>query len=77
MCSKGGHQILTKCSWEIEHVTAMIQYGKPCSNIDERCNDILSKLDSLSTEEFNEIEKEQFLIFRGRMLLNKGTILLV
>ena len=76
MCSKGGHQILTKCSWEIEHVTAMIQYGKLCPNIDERCNDILNTLDSLSTEEFNEIEKEQFLIFRGRMLLNKGTILL-
>lgn len=76
MCSKSGHQSLSKCSWEIEHVTAMIQYEKPCSNIDERCNDIINKLDSLSTEEFNEIEKEQLLILRGRMLLNKGTILM-
>jgi tetratricopeptide (TPR) repeat protein len=76
MCAKGGQPNLTKCSWEIEHVTAMIQYEKPCSNIDQRCNDILNKLDSLSTEEFNEIEKEQFLIFRGRMLLNKSKILL-
>jgi len=76
MCSKSGHQSLSKCSWEIEHVTAIIQYEKPCSNIDKRCNDIINKLDSLSTGEFNEIEKEQLLILRGRMLLNRGTILM-
>lgn len=76
MSSKSGDQSLSKCSWEFEHVTAMILYEKPCSNIDERCNDIINKLDSLSTEEFNEIEMEQLLILRGRTLLNKGTILM-
>lgn len=74
MSSKHWSNPLIKVSWEVEYVTAMVNYDCICANIDEMCIDIVNMLNDYPTEHLNDMEKAQFCIMRGRMIYNRGLL---
>lgn len=63
---------LGKCAWDIEYVTAVIENEKWFYGLDKLCTEINEFLDSFEKKCFDKTEKNQVMIFQGRMQYNEG-----
>ncbi|XP_071133831.1 uncharacterized protein [Mytilus edulis] len=74
MISKIETRTISKLSWEIEHVAAILRYQHYFENIEGKCKQILQELNSFASNNLSEVETIQLSILKGRTYFFLGTL---